>query len=140
MKRTANAHWNGTLKDGKGEITTQSTTLNKTQYSFKTRFEDGVGTNPEELIAAAHAGCFTMAVGAALSQQGITPGNLTTDAILDLDMVALEIKGIHLELKASAIDGVSEDQFKQVAEGAKAGCIISKALSVPITLGVTYGG
>jgi osmotically inducible protein OsmC len=140
MKRTANAHWNGTLKDGKGEITTQSTTLNKTQYSFKTRFEDGVGTNPEELIAAAHAGCFTMAVGAALSQQGITPGDLTTDAILDLDMVALEIKGIHLELKASAIDGVSEDQFKQVAEGAKAGCIISKALSVPITLSVTYGG
>ena len=139
MKRTANAHWNGTLKDGKGEITTQSTTLNKTQYSFKTRFEDGVGTNPEELIAAAHAGCFTMAVGAALTQQGITPGDLITDAILDLDMVALEIKGIHLELKASAIDGVSEDQFKQVAEGAKAGCIVSKALSVPITLSVTYG-
>ncbi len=139
MKRTANAHWNGTLKEGKGEITTQSTTLNKTQYSFKTRFEDGIGTNPEELIAAAHAGCFTMAVGAALTQQGITPGDLTTDAILDLDMVALEIKGIHLELKASAIDGVSEDQFKQVAEGAKAGCIVSKALSVPITLSVTYG-
>lgn len=139
MKRTANAHWAGTLKDGKGEITTQSTTLNKTQYSFKTRFEDGVGTNPEELIAAAHAGCFTMAVGAALTQQGITPGDLTTDAILDLDMAALEIKGIHLELKASAIDGLSEDQFKQVAEGAKAGCIISKALSVPITLNVTYG-
>jgi osmotically inducible protein OsmC len=139
MKRTANAHWNGTLKDGKGEITTQSTTLNKTQYSFKTRFEEGVGTNPEELIAAAHAGCFTMAVGAALTQQGITPGDLTTDAILDLDMVALEIKGIHLELKASTIDGVSEEQFKQVAEGAKAGCIVSKALSVPITLSVTYG-
>lgn len=139
MKRTANAHWNGTLKDGKGEITTQSTTLNKTQYSFKTRFEEGVGTNPEELIAAAHAGCFTMAVGAALTQQGITPGDLTTDAILDLDMVALEIKGIHLELKASAIDGVSEEQFKQVAEGAKSGCIVSKALSVPITLSVTYG-
>ncbi|OKS85007.1 OsmC family peroxiredoxin [Mucilaginibacter polytrichastri] len=140
MKRTANAHWAGTLKEGKGEITTQSTTLNKTQYSFKTRFEDGIGTNPEELIAAAHAGCFTMAVGAALSQQGITPGDLTTDAILDLDMVALEIKGIHLELKASAIDGVTEEQFKQVAEGAKAGCIVSKALSVPITLSVTYGG
>ncbi|NCD70885.1 OsmC family protein [Mucilaginibacter agri] len=139
MKRTANAHWAGTLKDGKGEITTQSTTLNKTQYSFKTRFEDGVGTNPEELIAAAHAGCFTMAVGAALSQQGITPGDLTTDAILDLDMIALEIKGIHLDLKASAIDGVSEEQFKQIAEGAKAGCIISKALSVPITMDVTYG-
>ncbi|QHS57795.1 OsmC family protein [Mucilaginibacter sp. 14171R-50] len=138
MKRTANAHWNGTLQEGKGEISTQSTTLNKTQYSFKTRFADGVGTNPEELIAAAHAGCFTMAVGAALSQQGITPGDLTTDAILDLDMQALEIKGIHLELKASVIDGVDEAKFKEVAEGAKSGCIVSKALSVPITLNVTY--
>jgi len=139
MKRTATAHWNGTLKEGKGEITTQSTTLNNTQYSFKTRFEQGVGTNPEELIAAAHAGCFTMAVGAALSQQGITPNDLTTEAILDLDMAALSITGIHLELKASNIDGVSEEQFKQVAEGAKTNCIISKALSVPITLNVTYG-
>lgn len=138
MKRTANAHWNGTLQEGKGEITTQSTILNKTQYSFKTRFADGVGTNPEELIAAAHAGCFTMAVGAALSQAGITPGDLTTDAILDLDMQALEIKGIHLELKASVIDGVDEAKFKEVAEGAKSGCIVSKALSVPITLNVTY--
>jgi osmotically inducible protein OsmC len=138
MKRTANAHWNGTLQEGKGEITTQSTILNKTQYSFKTRFADGVGTNPEELIAAAHAGCFTMAVGAALTQQGITPGDLTTDAILDLDMQALEIKGIHLELKASVIEGVDEAKFKEVAEGAKAGCIVSKALSVPITLNVTY--
>ena len=138
MKRTANAHWNGTLQEGKGEITTQSTILNKTQYSFKTRFADGVGTNPEELIAAAHAGCFTMAVGAALSQAGITPGDLTTDAILDLDMQALEIKGIHLELTASVIDGVDEAKFKEVAEGAKAGCIVSKALSVPITLNVTY--
>ncbi|MES2274543.1 OsmC family peroxiredoxin [Mucilaginibacter terrenus] len=138
MKRTANAHWNGTLQEGKGEITTQSTILNKTQYSFKTRFADGIGTNPEELIAAAHAGCFTMAVGAALTQQGITPGDLTTDAILDLDMQALEIKGIHLELKASVIDGVDEAKFKEVAEGAKAGCIVSKALSVPITLNVTY--
>jgi len=139
MKRTATAHWNGTLKDGKGELTTQSTTLNKTQYSFKTRFESGVGTNPEELIAAAHAGCFTMAVGAALTQQGFTPGNLDTAAVLDLDMAALSITGIHLELKASAIDGVSEEQFKAVAEDAKKNCIISKALSVPFTLNVTYG-
>lgn len=139
MKRTATAHWNGTLKEGKGEITTQSTTLNNTQYSFKTRFEQGVGTNPEELIAAAHAGCFTMAVGAALSQQGVTPGDLTTEVILDLDMAALTITGIHLEMKAAKIEGISEDQFKQVAEGAKANCIISKALSVPITLNVSYG-
>jgi osmotically inducible protein OsmC len=138
MKRTAKAHWNGTLKEGKGEITTQSTVLNNTQYSFKTRFADGVGTNPEELIAAAHAGCFTMAVGAALSQAGFTPNDLTTDAILDLDMTALSITGIQLELKASAIEGVSEEKFKEVAEGAKANCIISKALSVPITLTVSY--
>ncbi|OOQ60968.1 OsmC family protein [Mucilaginibacter pedocola] len=138
MKRTANAHWNGNLQAGEGTITTQSTILNKTQYSFKTRFADGIGTNPEELIAAAHAGCFTMAVSAALTQAGITAGDLTTDAILDLDMQALEIKGIHLELKASVIDGVDEAKFKEVAEGAKAGCIVSKALSVPITLNVTY--
>jgi osmotically inducible protein OsmC len=138
MKRTAHAHWNGTLTEGKGEITTQSTTLNNTQFSFKTRFQDGIGTNPEELIAAAHAGCFTMAVGAALSQAGFTPNDLTTDAILDLDMQALSITGIHLELKGAAIEGVSEEKFKEIAEGAKANCIISKALSVPITLNVVY--
>ncbi|MEO6149355.1 MAG: OsmC family peroxiredoxin [Mucilaginibacter sp.] len=138
MKRTATAHWAGTLKEGQGELTTQSTALNKTQYSFKTRFADGVGTNPEELIAAAHAGCFTMAVGAALTQEGFTPGDLTTEAILDLDMAALAITGIHLELKATAINGVSEEKFKEVAENAKANCIISKALSVPFTLNVTY--
>jgi osmotically inducible protein OsmC len=124
--------------EGKGEITTQSTTLNNTQYSFKTRFADGVGTNPEELIGAAHAGCFTMAVGAALSQAGITPGDLNTDAIVDFNMQTLTIDGIHLELKGSPIDGVSEEKFKEIAEGAKANCIISRALSVPITLGVTY--
>jgi lipoyl-dependent peroxiredoxin len=138
MKRTAKAHWNGTLMEGKGEITTQSTTLNNTQYSFKTRFADGVGTNPEELIAAAHAGCFTMAVGAALSQAGFTPGDLNTEAVLDLDMQALVIVGIHLSLVGSAINGVSEEQFKTIAEGAKANCIISKALSVPITLDIQY--
>src|ERR1700710_906033 len=103
MKRTAHAHWNGTLQEGKGELTTQSSTLNNTQYSFKTRFADGVGTNPEELIAAAHAGCFTMAVGAALSKAGFTPNDLTTEAVLELDMAALAITGIHLELKGTAI-------------------------------------
>jgi len=99
MKRTANAHWNGTLQAGQGEITTQSTVLNKTQYSFKTRFADGIGTNPEELLAAAHAGCFTMAVGAALTQAGFTPNDLTTDAILDLDMVAWRLPVFCLTLK-----------------------------------------
>jgi len=139
MKRTAKAHWTGTLKEGQGKISTQSTVLNDTQYSFKTRFADGVGTNPEELIAAAHAGCFTMAVGAALTQAGFTPGDLETEAILDLDMIGLSITGIHLELKASAIEGVSNDKFQEVAAGAKSGCIISKALNVPITMTATYG-
>ena len=138
MKRTAQAHWNGTLTEGAGEITTQSTILNKTQYSFKTRFADGIGTNPEELIAAAHAGCFTMAVGAALTQAGFTPGDLDTQAVLDLDMVALSITGIHLELKGSAIEGVTAAQFNEIAEGAKANCIVSKALNVPITLTIQY--
>jgi osmotically inducible protein OsmC len=138
MKRTGNAHWNGNLKEGKGVLTSQSTTLNKTQYSFKTRFEEGVGTNPEELLATAHAGCFTMAVSAVLTQAGFTAGDLETNAILDLDMVALKINGIHLELKATPIDGVSAEKFNEIAEGAKANCIVSKALSVPITLSVTY--
>lgn len=138
MKRTAKAHWNGTLKEGKGEISTQSTTLNNTQYSFNTRFADGVGTNPEELIAAAHAGCFTMAVGGALSKAGFTPGDLTTEAVLELDVATLTITGIHLELTGSPIEGVSADKFKEIAEGAKVNCIISRALSVPITLGVSY--
>jgi osmotically inducible protein OsmC len=138
MKRTAHAHWKGTLKEGAGELTTQSTTLNNTQYSFLARFADGVGTNPEELIGAAHAGCFTMAVGAALTQAGFTPNDLDTDATVELDMAPPTIKGIHLELKGSAIEGVSEEKFKEIAEGARANCIVSRALSVPITLNVTY--
>jgi lipoyl-dependent peroxiredoxin len=138
MKRTGTAHWNGNLKEGKGVLTSQSTTLNKTQYSFKTRFEEGVGTNPEELLATAHAGCFTMAVSAVLTQAGFTPGDLDTNAVLDLDMVGLKINGIHLELKAAPIEGVTAEKFNEIAEGAKANCIISKSLSIPITLSVTY--
>ena len=138
MKRIAKAHWNGNLKDGKGEISSQSTVLNQTPYSYKTRFESGVGTNPEELIAAAHAGCFTMAVSSALGRAGFTANDLNTEAILDLDMVKLEITGIHLDLKATLIEGLPAETFQQIAEGAKANCIVSKALSVPITLSVSY--
>ena len=138
MKRTAKAHWNGSLKEGKGEISSQSTVLNQTPYSFKTRFESGVGTNPEELIAAAHAGCFTMSVGATLERAGFLANDLNTEAILDVDLANLEITGIHLDLKASLIDGVSAEAFQEIAEGAKANCIISKALSVPVTLSVSY--
>ena len=138
MKRTAKAHWNGNLKDGKGEISSQSTILNQTPYSFKARFESGTGTNPEELIAAAHAGCFTMSVSATLERAGFKANDLNTEAILDVDLVNLKITGIQLDLKASLIDGVSAKYFQEIAEGAKANCIVSKALSVPITLTVSY--
>ena len=138
MKRTAKAHWNGNLKEGKGEISSQSTVLSQTPYSFKTRFDSGIGTNPEELIAAAHAGCFTMSVSATLERAGFIANDLNTEAILEVDMVELKVTGIHLDLKASLIDGVSAEAFQQIAEGAKANCIVSKALSVPITLSVTY--
>jgi len=139
MKRTANAHWNGDLKAGNGTITTQSTVLDQTQYSFNARFADGVGTNPEELLGASHAGCFTMAVSAALTQQGFVANDLDTKATVELDPAAGKITGITLELTAAAIDGVSEEKFTEIAEGAKANCPISKALSAtPITLQVTY--
>ena len=138
MKRTAKAHWKGNLKEGKGEISSQSTILNQTPYSFKTRFESGIGTNPEELIAAAHAGCFTMSVSAVLERAGFKANDLDTEAILDVDLANLAITGIHLELKASLIAGVSPEAFQEIAEGAKANCIVSKALNVPITLSVSY--
>jgi osmotically inducible protein OsmC len=138
MKRTAKANWNGSLKEGKGHISTQSTVLNQTPYSFKTRFDFGIGTNPEELIAAAHAGCFTMSVGATLERAGFLANDLNTEAILDVDLVNLNITGIHLDLKASLIEGVSAEAFQEIAEGAKVNCLVSKALNVPITLSVSY--
>lgn len=138
MKRTAKAHWNGNLKAGKGEISSQSTVLNETPYSFNTRFESGIGTNPEELIAAAHAGCFTMSVSATLERAGFLAKDLNTEATLEVDMVNLKVTGIHLELKASPIEGLPADVFQEIAEGAKENCLVSKALSVPITLSVSY--
>lgn len=139
MKRTATAHWNGDLKNGKGDISTQSTVLNHSQYSFNTRFADGIGTNPEELVGAAHAGCFTMAVSAVLTQQGITPGDLTTRATVELNPAEQKITQITLELTASKIDGVTEEKFKEAAEIAKANCPLSKALAAtPMTLTVVY--
>lgn len=139
MKRTASAHWKGDLKAGKGEITTQSSTLSNTQYSFNARFAEGVGTNPEELIAAAHAGCFTMALSAGLAQAGHVANDLTTKATVDFDTSALQLTGITLELNAAKIEGLSADEFKKFANGAKENCPISKALSsVPITLNISY--
>jgi lipoyl-dependent peroxiredoxin len=138
MKRTAKAHWKGNLKEGKGEISSQSTVLNQTPYSFKTRFDSGIGTNPEELIASAHAGCFTMSISAALESAGFIANDLNTEAVLDVDFGSLKITGILLNLKVSPIDGLSAAILQEIAEGAKANCIISKALSVPITLSVSY--
>ena len=130
MKRTASAHWEGDLKAGKGTISTQSSTLNNTQYSFKTRFEDGVGTNPEELLAAAHAGCFTMAVSAALGQAGFTPTSLDTTATVNME--GLAVTGVHLVIKG-AVPNLTAAQFEEFTKGAEKNCIISKALSVPIS-------
>jgi lipoyl-dependent peroxiredoxin len=133
MKRTATAQWMGDFKQGKGTITTQSTILNNTPYSFKTRFEEGIGTNPEELVAAAHAGCFTMAVDVQLTQRGLIPEMLETQATVDLDMTNLKINGIHLEIKGK-VEGLSEEDFQTIAQDAKETCVISKILNIPITM------
>ncbi|HTA82071.1 MAG TPA: OsmC family peroxiredoxin [Bacteroidia bacterium] len=131
MKRTAKAHWSGTLKDGKGELTTPSAILNKTNYSFKTRFEEGItGTNPEELLAAAHAGCFTMAVGAILTQKGLNPTSLDTEAAVSME--GLSITGVHLSITGS-VSGVTADEFTAITKDAEKNCLISKVLSIPIT-------
>jgi osmotically inducible protein OsmC len=131
MKRTAKAHWSGNLKEGKGTITTPSGILNNTNYSFKTRFEGGeAGTNPEELLAAAHAGCYTMAVGAILTQKGLTPLSLNTEAIVSME--GLSITEVHLSITGS-VSGISADEFIAVTKDAEKNCIISKALSVPIS-------
>jgi lipoyl-dependent peroxiredoxin len=139
MKRTATAYWEGNLKEGKGALSSQSTVLNKTPYSFKTRFEEGTGTNPEELQAAAHAGCFTMAVDAALTQKGFNPERLETQATVDLDMVKLQINEIHLELKGK-VSGLSNEDFQKIAKEAEQNCIISKILKVPITMKAVLEG
>jgi lipoyl-dependent peroxiredoxin len=130
MKRTASAHWEGDLKTGKGNLSSQSTVLSNTQYSFKTRFEDGIGTNPEELLAAAHAGCFTMAVSAGLTQAGTPPTSLDTVATLTLE--GLDVTGIHLSIKGK-VPGITAQQFSDFTKGAEKNCIISKALKVAIS-------
>lgn len=131
MKRTATAVWNGSGKDGKGQMTTQSTTLNKAQYSYKSRFEEGVGTNPEELIAAAHSGCFAMKLSFILGAAGFTPDSLEVTSSVSLEDGV--IKSSNLTLKAS-IPGISAEKFKECAEEAKTTCPVSKALNMEITL------
>jgi len=130
MKRYATAVWQGTGKEGKGDLTTQSTTLNKTQYSFSSRFEDGVGTNPEELAAAAHAGCFTMKLSFVLNAAGFTADTLETRC--DITLADGTITESHLNVKAT-VPGITEEQFAAAVADAKANCPISKLYNTNIT-------
>ena len=136
MKRKASAVWHGNLPKGHGTISTESGVLAQTQYSFATRFENGPGTNPEELIAAAHAGCFTMALSFALQQAGFTADMLSTAATLtmeNLPQTSWTITAIHLETTAK-VPGVTPEKFAELAAGAKAGCPVSRLLKADITL------
>ena len=131
MKRTAKAHWAGNIKEGKGELTTQSEILNKTTFSFKSRISaEEKGTNPEELLAAAHAGCFTMAVSFALTEKGLNPTSLDTEAILTME--GFDITGIHLSITGS-VSGITAGEFEAVAKDAGRNCLISKVLNIPIS-------
>ena len=134
MKRNATAVWQGTGKDGKGHLTTQSTTLDKTQYSFKSRFEEGVGTNPEELVAAAHAGCFTMKLSFILQEGGFTAENIETKC--DIDFVDGAIVSSHLTVNAS-IPNITKEQFDSAVNNAKENCPISKLYNTKITAEAT---
>jgi lipoyl-dependent peroxiredoxin len=135
MKRNASAIWQGGLKDGKGSISTDSGVLDNTQYSFSTRFEEGKGTNPEELIAAAHAGCFSMALSGQLGNAGLTAESIRTTAAVTLEKTdaGFTITRVHLDVTAS-IPGATEEAFQTAAGNAKAGCPISRLLKAEITM------
>ena len=135
MERKASATWNGGLKNGKGAISTASGVLNRTQYSFGTRFENGVGTNPEELIAAAHASCFAMALSAQLGEEGLTPEQIDATATVTLSKNAAgwEVTTSHLDVRAK-IPGADPAAFERAANNAKAGCPISRLLNAKITM------
>lgn len=131
MKRIAQAQWSGNLKEGKGDITTQSGILNHTNYSFKTRFTgEETGTNPEELLAAAHTGCFTMAVSAALTERGLFPQSLHTEATVQME--GLSITSVHLNIKGQ-VEGLNATDFESITKIAEQNCLISKVLSIPIS-------
>lgn len=135
MQRKASAEWRGGLKDGKGTISSGSGVLENTQYSFGTRFEEGKGTNPEELIAAAHAGCFAMALSAQLGEAGMTAESIRATATVTLDKVegGWAVTKSHLDVQAR-IPGADRAKFEQAAQNAKAGCPISKLLKAEITM------
>jgi osmotically inducible protein OsmC len=138
MKRKAKARWKGGLQDGKGTISTDSGVLSDTQYSFATRFENGKGTNPEELIAAAHAGCYSMALSMILGKAGLTATQIDTSATVSLDKLdgGFEITAVHLVVSA-AVPGASKAAFADAAKAAKEGCPVSKLLKADITLDAT---
>ena len=135
MKRKASAVWRGGLKDGKGTISSESGVLKETQYSFSTRFENGIGTNPEELIAAAHAGCFSMACSAELGKAGITPESIHTMATITMDKTdaGWTVTESHLDV-AAKVPGVDPAKFTAAANAAKAGCPISRLLRANVTM------
>ena len=137
MDRSASAVWRGTIKGGEGKISTQSGTLKDTQYSFKARFADGVGTNPEELIAAAHAGCFTMALSGQLTEAGFTPESIETTAVLTLNLHDKPtITKVHLTTKAK-VPGATKEKFAELAHNAELGCPVSRVLKAEISLDAT---
>ena len=135
MQRKANAVWKGGLKDGRGTLSSASGVLKDTKYSFSTRFENEPGTNPEELIAAAHAGCFSMALSAQLGAAGITPDEIATEADVRLEKqeAGFAITAVHLTVRAR-IPGADEAKFREAAEAAKSGCPVSKVLNARITM------
>ena len=141
MQRKASAVWQGNLKNGKGTISTASGTLSNTQYSFSTRFEEGVGTNPEELIAAAHAGCFTMALSAQLANAGLTADRIDTTCTVTMEKNAAgwEVTASHLDVKAK-VPGAAQEAFDAAANNAKAGCPISRLLNTMISMTAALEG
>lgn len=141
MKRKGSAVWLGGIMDGKGELTTDSGVLTKAQYSFSTRFEDGVGTNPEELIAAAHAGCFSMALSGQLGRDGFNAQRITTTASVTLNKIegGFEISAVHLDVSAK-VPGADKQAFEAAANTAKANCPVSRVLNADITMDATLEG
>jgi osmotically inducible protein OsmC len=140
MQRKASAVWKGGLKDGKGTVSSTSGVLSNTPYSFTTRFENTPGTNPEELIAAAHAACFSMALSAQLGEAKLTPDNISTSATLTMEKLdaGWTITAVHLDV-AAKVPGASSDAFNTATQNAKAGCPVSKVLNAKITMDAKLG-
>ncbi len=135
MKKSASAHWSGSIKEGQGTISTQTEALRDAPYGFKSRFEDGPGTNPEELIGAAHAGCYSMALSLGLGEAGLTADSIDTKAVvsLDKDGDGFTISAVHLTCEAK-VPGADKRTFDRIAEATKQGCPVSKVLKASITL------